>query len=421
MLPLSYFERAGTAFFNSLAMIDADGRVLGNYRKTHIPQNPGYEEKFYFSPGDTGFKVWETAVGRIGTAICWDQWFPEAARAMALAGAEMLMYPTAIGSEPADPGYDSAGHWQMVMRGHAAANILPVLASNRIGTETSPEGVAVTFYGSSFIADQTGQMVATASRDREEVLVATSTSTRSRRCAGPGACSATAVPRPIAPWPRWTAWPDARAVSSEDSRQAQALLARAVERDVIARIGMAHHARGRVVPEHVRQAAGRVRRAIGHHHHAGMLAEAHADAAAMVQRDPGGAACRVQQRVQERPVRHGVGAILHRFGLAVGRGDRARIEMVAADDDRGLSSPEATISLNISPARCRSPRPIQQMRAGRPWKAIRSCAMSSQRCRWWFSGKSFFIAASVLWMSAGSPESAHQRNGPMPRQKSGRI
>ncbi len=173
VLPLSYFERAGAACFNSLAMIDADGRVLGNYRKTHIPQNPGYEEKFYFSPGDTGFKVWETAVGRIGTAICWDQWFPEAARAMALQGAEVLMYPTAIGSEPADPGYDSAAHWQTVMCGHAAANILPVVASNRIGTETAPEGVSVTFYGSSFIADQTGQKVATASRDREEVLVAT--------------------------------------------------------------------------------------------------------------------------------------------------------------------------------------------------------------------------------------------------------
>jgi N-carbamoylputrescine amidase len=173
VLPLSYFERAGTAYFNSLAMIDADGRVLGNYRKTHIPQNPGYEEKFYFSPGDTGFRVWDTAVGRIGTAICWDQWFPEAARAMALQGAEMLMYPTAIGSEPADPSYDSSSHWQMVMRGHAAANILPVVASNRIGTETSPEGVSVTFYGSSFIADQTGQMAATASRDREEVLTAT--------------------------------------------------------------------------------------------------------------------------------------------------------------------------------------------------------------------------------------------------------
>ena len=173
VLPLSYFERAGTAYFNSLAMIDADGRVLGNYRKTHIPQNPGYEEKYYFSPGDTGFRVWDTAVGRIGTAICWDQWFPEAARAMALQGAEVLMYPTAIGSEPADPDYDSSLHWQTVMRGHAAANILPVVASNRIGTEVAPEGVAVTFYGSSFICDQTGQKVATGSRDREEVLVTT--------------------------------------------------------------------------------------------------------------------------------------------------------------------------------------------------------------------------------------------------------
>ncbi len=172
VLPVSYFERAGTAHFNSVAMIDAGGRILGNYRKTHIPQNPGYEEKFYFSPGDTGFRVWETAAGRIGVGICWDQWFPEAARAMALQGAEMLLYPTAIGSEPATPGYDSAPHWQMVMRGHAAANILPVVASNRIGTETAPEGTSVTFYGSSFIADQTGQLVATASRERQEVLTA---------------------------------------------------------------------------------------------------------------------------------------------------------------------------------------------------------------------------------------------------------
>jgi N-carbamoylputrescine amidase len=172
VLPLSYFERAGTAHFNSVAVIDATGTVLGNYRKSHIPQGPGYEEKFYFSPGDTGYRVWETAAGKIGIGICWDQWFPEAARAMALQGAEMLLYPTAIGSEPPAPGYDSAPHWEMVMRGHAAANILPVIASNRIGTETAPEGTAVTFYGSSFIADQTGQMVAKASRDGEEILTA---------------------------------------------------------------------------------------------------------------------------------------------------------------------------------------------------------------------------------------------------------
>ncbi len=171
VIPLSFFEQAGPAHFNSLAMIDADGGVLGLYRKTHIPQGPGYEEKYYFSPGDTGFKVWHTAFGRIGTGICWDQWFPEAARAMALQGAEMILYPTAIGSEPPAPGYDSQPHWEMVMRGHAAANILPVIASNRIGTETAPEGTAVTFYGSSFICDQAGQLVAKASRDAEQVLI----------------------------------------------------------------------------------------------------------------------------------------------------------------------------------------------------------------------------------------------------------
>ena len=172
VLPCSYFERAGQAFFNSVAMIDADGRVLGNYRKTHIPQGPGYEEKYYFSPGDTGYKVWDTAFGRIGLGICWDQWFPECARAMALMGAEMLLYPTAIGSEPPAPEYDSQPHWETVMRGHAAANIMPVIASNRIGTEVAPEGTHVTFYGSSFIADQTGALLAKASRDTEQVLVA---------------------------------------------------------------------------------------------------------------------------------------------------------------------------------------------------------------------------------------------------------
>ncbi|MEY4697819.1 MAG: N-carbamoylputrescine amidase [Pseudomonadota bacterium] len=172
VLPLSFFEKAGPAHFNSVAMIDADGRILGRYRKSHIPQGPGYEEKFYFSPGNTGFRVWDTAHGRIGLGICWDQWFPEAARAMALQGAEVLLYPTAIGSEPPAPGYDSQPHWEMTMRGHAAANILPVVASNRIGTETAPEGTAVTFYGSSFIADHTGQLLAKASRDAEEILTA---------------------------------------------------------------------------------------------------------------------------------------------------------------------------------------------------------------------------------------------------------
>ncbi|MEO6299295.1 MAG: N-carbamoylputrescine amidase [Paracoccaceae bacterium] len=172
VLPCSYFERAGQAHFNSCAMIDADGRVLGNYRKTHIPQGPGYEEKYYFSPGDTGYKVWDTAVGRIGLGICWDQWFPECARAMALMGAEMLLYPTAIGSEPPAPGYDSQPHWEVCMRGHAGANIMPVIASNRIGTEVAPGGREVTFYGSSFIADQTGQLVVKASRDGEAVITA---------------------------------------------------------------------------------------------------------------------------------------------------------------------------------------------------------------------------------------------------------
>ncbi len=172
VLPCSFFEKAGPAFFNSVAMIDTDGRVMGVYRKSHIPQGPGYEEKFYFSPGDTGFRVWDTAFGRIGLGICWDQWFPEAARAMALMGAEALLYPTAIGSEPPSPGYDSQPHWEMTMRGHAAANILPVIASNRIGRELSPEGREVTFYGSSFIADQTGQMVAKAPRAGDAVIAA---------------------------------------------------------------------------------------------------------------------------------------------------------------------------------------------------------------------------------------------------------
>ena len=172
VLPCSYFERAGQAHFNSMAMIDADGKVLGNYRKTHIPQGPGYEEKYYFSPGDTGYRVWDTAFGRIGVGICWDQWFPECARAMALMGAEMLLYPTAIGSEPPAPEYDSQPHWEMVMRGHAAANIMPVIAANRIGREVAPEGTEVTFYGCSFIADQTGALIAKAGRDQQEVLLA---------------------------------------------------------------------------------------------------------------------------------------------------------------------------------------------------------------------------------------------------------
>ena len=173
VLPVSFFEKAGQTFFNSVAIIDADGAVLGLYRKSHIPDGPGYTEKYYFSPGDTGFRVWQTKHATIGVGICWDQWFPEAARAMALQGAELLFYPTAIGSEPQDTTIDSAAHWQRVMQGHAAANLMPVIASNRIGTEPGRKGTELTFYGSSFIADQTGEKVAEADRTAETVLTAT--------------------------------------------------------------------------------------------------------------------------------------------------------------------------------------------------------------------------------------------------------
>lgn len=158
VLPVSFFERANQAHFNALAMIDADGRVLGVYRKSHIPDGPGYQEKFYFNPGDTGFRVWQTRVGTIGVGICWDQWFPEAARIMVLMGAELLLYPTAIGSEPQDPTLDSRGHWQRVMQGHAAANMVPVVAANRIGTEVG-RSCSITFYGSSFATDGTGAIL----------------------------------------------------------------------------------------------------------------------------------------------------------------------------------------------------------------------------------------------------------------------
>lgn len=171
VIPVSFFERAGQAFFNSLAMIDADGRVLGLYRKSHIPDGPGYQEKFYFSPGDTGFKVFDTKVGRIGAAICWDQWFPEAARTMALAGAELLLYPTAIGSEPQAPDWDSRDHWRRVMQGHAGANIVPVIAANRVGTEAGRDAT-LTFYGSSFVADPTGAILAEAGRSGDAVVTA---------------------------------------------------------------------------------------------------------------------------------------------------------------------------------------------------------------------------------------------------------
>ena len=171
VLPLSYYERDHNTYFNSLVMVDADGSVLDNYRKTHIPDGPGYCEKFYFSPGDTGFRVWQTRYGVLGAGICWDQWFPETARACALMGAEAMLYPTAIGSEPQDPTLDSSGHWQRVMQGHAAANVLPVIASNRTGVEQD-DGVSTTFYGSSFITDQTGEKIAEAGREEEGVIVA---------------------------------------------------------------------------------------------------------------------------------------------------------------------------------------------------------------------------------------------------------
>jgi N-carbamoylputrescine amidase len=171
VLPISFFEKANNAYYNTVMMIDADGRQLGIYRKSHIPDGPGYQEKFYFRPGDTGLKVWPTRYGRIGVGICWDQWFPEVARGMALMGAEMLLYPTAIGSEPQDPSLDSRDHWQRVMQGHAGANLMPLIAANRVGREAGA-AAATTFYGSSFIADATGAKLAEAAREGEAVLVA---------------------------------------------------------------------------------------------------------------------------------------------------------------------------------------------------------------------------------------------------------
>jgi N-carbamoylputrescine amidase len=172
VLPVSFFERAGRAHFNSLAMIDADGSVLGLYRKSHIPDGPGYQEKFYFTPGDTGFKVWTTRYGVFGCAVCWDQWFPEAARAMALQGAEALFYPTAIGSEPPPaPPVDSRDHWRRVMQGHAGANYVPLVAANRVGVEKG-RASEMTFYGSSFIAGPTGAIVAELGRADEGFVTA---------------------------------------------------------------------------------------------------------------------------------------------------------------------------------------------------------------------------------------------------------
>jgi N-carbamoylputrescine amidase len=178
VLPISVYELAGQVTFNTVAILDADGSVLGTYRKSHIPDGPGYTEKYYFNPGDTGFRVWPTRFGTIGVAICWDQWFPESARAMALQGAEFLFYPTAIGTEPPDPAWDSAGHWQRVMQGHAGANLTPLVAANRIGHEVGRGDDTlgrreITFHGSSFIADPTGAKVAEADRSSEAVLTAT--------------------------------------------------------------------------------------------------------------------------------------------------------------------------------------------------------------------------------------------------------
>ncbi len=203
VLPVSFFEKAGRAHFNSLAMVDADGTVLGLYRKSHIPDGPGYQEKFYFTPGDTGFKVWKTKFGVMGAGICWDQWFPESARAMALLGAEVLFYPTAIGSEPPPaPPVDSRDHWRRVMQGHAGANYTPLVASNRIGTEKGQAG-EMTFYGSSFIADPMGRHRRRAwarGRGHRHGVVRSRRDREDARLLGP-------VPRP----PTRALWPAARA------------------------------------------------------------------------------------------------------------------------------------------------------------------------------------------------------------------
>ena len=172
VLPISFFEKSGLVYFNSIVVIDVDGSIIGHYRKSHIPDFPLYEEKFYFSPGDTGFRVFDTKFAKIGIGICWDQWFPEAARVMALMGAELLLYPTAIGSELDKPDLDSKNHWQNTMRGHAAANIMPVIASNRIGQESSND-LSMEFYGSSFISNHLGELVSEADRESEKIITHT--------------------------------------------------------------------------------------------------------------------------------------------------------------------------------------------------------------------------------------------------------
>jgi N-carbamoylputrescine amidase len=167
VIPVSFFEKDGHAYYNSLAMIDADGSSMGVYRKSHIPDGPGYEEKFYFRPGNTGFKVWKTRFGTIGVGICWDQWFPECARSMMLMGAEILLYPTAIGTEPENPTLDTKDLWQRAMIGHAVSNVVPVVASNRVGVEGDQ-----TFYGASFISNQRGEKIKELGRSEEAIIVA---------------------------------------------------------------------------------------------------------------------------------------------------------------------------------------------------------------------------------------------------------
>ena len=179
VIPVSFYEKDVNVLYNSVAVIDADGTVLGVYRKTHIPDDHFYQEKFYFTPGNTGFKVWQTKYGTIGVGICWDQWFPETARAMAVQGAELLFYPTAIGSEPIIE-CDSMPHWRRCMQGHAGSNLMPVIAANRIGLESvepckenAMQSSSLNFYGSSFMTDETGELLETASRDKEEILIHT--------------------------------------------------------------------------------------------------------------------------------------------------------------------------------------------------------------------------------------------------------
>jgi N-carbamoylputrescine amidase len=170
VIPISFFEKDGPRYYNSVAVADAGGDILGLYRKSHIPDGPGYQEKYYFRPGDTGFKAWKTKYGTIGVGICWDQWYPEAARAMVLEGAELLFYPTAIGSEPQDPALDTHKQWRLAMQGHAVANAVPVVAANRVGREEN-DGATQSYYGHSFIADHRGEIVASFGATEEGVLV----------------------------------------------------------------------------------------------------------------------------------------------------------------------------------------------------------------------------------------------------------